>query len=57
MRIFFGLGEAEGADEVEVTWPDGTRQIVPAAPANKLLVIRQNGPYAFAEMGANIYAE
>ena len=57
MRIFFGLGRAEEADEVEITWPDGTRQTVPAAPANKLLVIRQNGPYVFTDMGADIYAE
>lgn len=57
MRIFFGLGEAEEADEVEITWPDGTRQTVPSAPANKLLVVRQNGSYAFLEMGVNLYAE
>ena len=56
-RLFFGLAGGEGADQVDITWPDGSRQTVPAVPANKLLVVHQDNTYTSMEMGDNPYAE
>ena len=38
-RLHFGLGTAEIADEVVVTWPDGTRTVRTNVPARRRLVI------------------
>ena len=54
IRAHFGLGQNTKA-EVGVVWPDGTRQMVGPVPANKLLVVRQNGGHTVLEMGANPY--
>jgi hypothetical protein len=55
IRVHFGLGQQLQADLVEIIWPDGTRQQVQSVPANKLLVVRQNGTHAFLTAGANPY--
>ena len=57
LRVHFGLGLQIQAELVKIIWPDGTRQEVRSVPANKLLVVHQNGPHAFMAMGANPYAE
>jgi len=38
-RLHVGLGAHDRADSVEVTWPDGRRQVVVDAPASSPLVI------------------
>jgi hypothetical protein len=42
LPLYFGLGEAESVDRIEVTWPSGVIQTV-AGPigANRLLEIRE----------------
>ena len=40
-QVHFGLGPAQAADEIEVTWPDGARERFPGIPANRLTVIRK----------------
>lgn len=51
IRVHVGLGEQPRAD-VEITWPDGTVQKIGGVPANRLLVVRQNGEHWIGEMGA-----
>ncbi len=41
-RVHFGLGTAAALPDLEVQWPDGTRQSVPVAGIDQLLVVRQN---------------
>ena len=53
IRAHFGLARQAQVELVETTWPDGTTQSVGRVPANKLLVIRQEGGHAILEMGAN----
>lgn len=38
MPLYFGLGESEAVDEIEVRWPSGTKQIVKGPLAGKQLV-------------------
>jgi hypothetical protein len=40
-RLHFGLGEAAGADEVSVRWPDGTRSVLKNVRAGQFLVVRK----------------
>jgi hypothetical protein len=40
-RLHFGLGAATSAD-LEVRWPNGAKQAFSSAPANHLVVIREN---------------
>jgi len=40
-RLHFGLGKAESADEVVVTWPDGTRSTRRNVPARQFLVVKK----------------
>jgi hypothetical protein len=41
--LYFGLGEAETVDAVEVTWPSGAEQVVeaPAIGDGRTLVVRE----------------
>jgi len=40
LPLYFGLGEADKADRIEVTWPSGTKQtLTENIPANALLEI------------------
>jgi hypothetical protein len=39
--LYFGLGRNTKADEVRVTWPNGTSQVVKDAASNTLLIIAQ----------------
>lgn len=41
LRLHFGLGSATQADKIEILWPSGTRQNLPATPANHILTIRE----------------
>lgn len=41
LPLTFGLGEAEGVDDVTVLWPGGSSQTVRNVPINKLTVIEQ----------------
>ncbi len=36
-RLHFGLGKADQADEVEVRWPDGTKEVHKKVKANQIL--------------------
>jgi hypothetical protein len=38
-RPHFGLGEATKADRVEITWPDGRKQVLENIPANQVLKV------------------
>jgi hypothetical protein len=40
-RVHFGLGADRRADEVEVLWPDGARELFPATGADRVLVLRK----------------
>lgn len=39
-RAHFGLGQAHQVDEIEVEWPDGTRESFPTTGVDKLVVLR-----------------
>ena len=41
LRLDFGLGARTTADRIEVTWPNGGREVVAATPADRLIVIRE----------------
>ncbi len=47
-RVFFGLGIAERVDELEIAWPDGLVERLPAVAANQHLTIRRGGAVAAA---------
>jgi hypothetical protein len=40
-RPHFGLGKADKAESVEVTWPDGKRQVLTDVKANQILMVKQ----------------
>jgi hypothetical protein len=40
-RLHFGLGEASGADAVEVQWPAGNLEKVGALPAGQIVTITE----------------
>ncbi len=40
-RMHIGLGAAERADRVSVTWPDGTKDVVSDVPAGSIVTIEQ----------------
>jgi hypothetical protein len=39
MPLYFGLGDAEKVDSVEVTWPSGKKQTVAGPKANSQIEI------------------
>ena len=41
MPLYFGLGEADKIDAVEVLWPSGSKQIVKSPPVDRLLEITE----------------
>jgi len=41
-RLHFGLGAAKNIDTLEVTWPDGTSQVITDVPINQTVIIRQD---------------
>ena len=41
--LTFGLGESEDVDHVDITWPDGTTQVLTAPVVDQLHVITQRG--------------
>lgn len=43
-RLYFGLGEAQKADAIEVLWPDGTRQVLSGVAGNRRLTIAYGKP-------------
>ncbi len=43
-RLYFGLGETELVDEIEVLWPDGTRDTRAGLSAGRLVVIGYGEP-------------
>jgi hypothetical protein len=43
LRIHFGLDVATKADQVELLWPSGTRDLLRDLPANRLYVIEEGG--------------
>jgi hypothetical protein len=40
-RALFGLGKADRIEAVEVTWPDGTREVFPGGAADRRLELRR----------------
>ncbi|MCK4658775.1 MAG: CRTAC1 family protein [Phycisphaerae bacterium] len=40
-RMHFGLGEQTKVEHLEVTWPDGTRQVMEQVRADQLITVRQ----------------
>jgi hypothetical protein len=43
-RLHFGIGPHRQVDRVDITWPDGTRQMLGNVPADQYLVVRQETP-------------
>jgi hypothetical protein len=43
-RIHFGLGNQNRAERIEITWPDGTRQVLENIRANQWLTVRPDTP-------------
>ena len=41
-RVHFGLGDADGVNEVEIRWPSGSVQLVRNLKANQLTTIRED---------------
>jgi hypothetical protein len=41
--LHFGLGDAEQLDEIEVTWPEGERQVFHGVPARRVYRLRRGG--------------
>jgi hypothetical protein len=41
-RLHFGLGDADVADRVEITWPDGTRTLLENVPVNRFLQVQKS---------------
>jgi len=41
LPLYFGLGEAEKVDQIEVDWPSGRRQILTGLGANQTLQINE----------------
>jgi hypothetical protein len=40
-RTHFGLGAAGGVEEVAVRWPDGSSEVFPGGPADRLVVVEK----------------
>jgi hypothetical protein len=43
-RLHFGLGDSARVDELEITWPDGERQVLRDVEARRSLVVRRSKP-------------
>lgn len=43
LRLRFGLGNAEGAEQVEIRWPDGHVDTLSGVPGNRILVVEYGG--------------
>ncbi len=41
-RVHFGLGSVAIADKIEITWPDGTRQVLSGVKSDRILTIRES---------------
>ncbi len=41
LPLYFGIGEAEKIDEIEVVWPSGKKSLVGPTDANKLITINE----------------
>ena len=41
LRAHFGLGRAERAERLEISWPDGSTEVVENVPANQRVTVRQ----------------
>jgi len=41
VRLHFGLGPAKIVQQIEILWPDGTRQILKDVPVNQILVVEE----------------
>jgi hypothetical protein len=39
--VHFGLGTANMADEIEIRWPSGTKQVLKSVPADRVLHIKE----------------
>ena len=42
-RLYYGLGSDKGPVELEIRWPDGTRQSVPGVAIDRKVKIQQPG--------------
>ena len=40
-RLFFGLGKAKQVDRLEITWSDGSRQVLENLPVDRFLTLQQ----------------
>jgi enediyne biosynthesis protein E4 len=43
LRLHFGLGEAQSADEIKIRWPSGKQQTLQGVKANQILTVREPG--------------
>jgi hypothetical protein len=42
-RVHFGLGQAAGIEQIDVTWPDGTVEQFGPQPINQFLTLSKGG--------------
>ena len=56
-RLYFGLGQAERVERVEVMWPDGDERQIADLPADKLLVVRKQGEYVVRDLATAVPGE
>jgi enediyne biosynthesis protein E4 len=40
-RVHFGLGSAAQIDQIEVIWPDGTKESFPGVASDRFLILRK----------------
>jgi len=40
-RLYFGLGQNNKADSIEILWPSGNREVLENVPANKIVTIKE----------------
>ena len=41
LRLHFGLGASKEADQIEITWPGGTRQTLEHVKADRVAQVRE----------------
>jgi hypothetical protein len=41
LRAHFGLGQADGADRLDIRWPDGSTEVVQKPPVNHVITVHQ----------------
>ena len=51
LRLLFGLGEQSTVEQIEITWPSGTRQVIDSPPTDRVLTVPE--PNALQDASVN----